>query len=88
MNDNGLVLKAMLRLARRRVEAQVDELYDRVGIDRSRIRSALARLDAAGLVERRATGARLTMAGLAAATGLCPVRLVTTKPRKLNIRAA
>jgi predicted transcriptional regulator len=64
MNDEILVLGAMLRLARRGHDATVDELYERVGTDRARIRSALRRLDAAGLVERR-SGARLTLAGLA-----------------------
>jgi DNA-binding IclR family transcriptional regulator len=65
MNDETLVLGAMLRLARRGIEATVDELHLRVGTDRARIRTALSRLDAAGLVERRATSVRLTMSGLA-----------------------
>jgi DNA-binding IclR family transcriptional regulator len=72
MNDETLVLGAMLRLARRGLEGTVDELFERVGTDVSRIRSALARLDAAGLVERRNTGARLTMAGLARSVALRP----------------
>jgi Mn-dependent DtxR family transcriptional regulator len=74
MNDDSLVLGAMLRLARRRVEADVNELYERVGVDHARIRASLGRLDAAGLVERRAIGARLTMSGLATAVALRPGR--------------
>jgi hypothetical protein len=73
-NDETLVLGAMLRLARRGIEATVDELHLRVGTDRARIRSALAQLDGAGLVERRATGARLTMSGLATSVAFRPVR--------------
>jgi DNA-binding IclR family transcriptional regulator len=73
MNDDTLVLGAMLRLARRGLEATVDELYERVGTDQARIRSALSRLDTAGYVERRKTGARLTMTGLAMSVALRPV---------------
>jgi predicted transcriptional regulator len=74
MNDETLVLGAMLRLARRGHEATVDELHERVGTDRARIRSALRTLDAAGLVERRSEGARLTMAGLATWVAFRPGR--------------
>jgi predicted transcriptional regulator len=87
MNDEILVLGAMLRLARRGGDATVDELYERVGTDRARIRSALRRLDAAGLVERRSAGARLTMAGLAAWVAFRPRR--TRAPgQRLGRRAA
>ncbi len=74
MNDETLVLGAMLRLARRGVLATVDELHERVGADRARIRSALARLDNAGLVERQTSAARLTMSGLATSVALRPAR--------------
>jgi len=72
MNDDTLVLGAMLRLARRGLEATVDELYERVGTDRTRIRSALGRLDAAGLVERRTASARRSMSGLALSVATLP----------------
>jgi Mn-dependent DtxR family transcriptional regulator len=89
MNDDTLVLGAMLRLARRRVEANVNELYERVGVDPARIRASLGRLSADGLVERRATGARLTMAGLATAVALRPGRLRLVQPvSKLRSHAA
>jgi RIO-like serine/threonine protein kinase len=89
MNDDSLVLGAMLRLARRRIEASVDELYERVRMEQSRIRASLGRLDAAGLVERRTTGARLTMSGLAAAVALRPsTSRVSVGARKLRSHAA
>jgi Mn-dependent DtxR family transcriptional regulator len=74
MNDDNVVLGAMLRLARNRIEANADELFERVNLDPSLMRAALARLDAAGLVERRAGGPRLTMAGLAVAVASRPAR--------------
>jgi len=89
MNDDTLVLGAMLRLARRRVEANVNELYERVGVDPARIRASLSRLDASGLVERRTTSARLTMSGLAAAVALRPGRLrLVRSGSKLRSHAA
>jgi|HubBroStandDraft_1064217.scaffolds.fasta_scaffold103141_2 predicted transcriptional regulator len=89
MNDETLVLGAMLRLARRGLEATVDELYERVGTDRARIRSALGRLDAAGLVERRTSSARLTMEGLAFSVAMRPARATPVQGRaKLRSRAA
>jgi Mn-dependent DtxR family transcriptional regulator len=74
MKDETLVLGAMLRLARRGLEATEEHLHERVGTDRARIRSALARLDRAGLVERKPTGASLTFSGLAASVALRPAR--------------
>lgn len=88
MNDDTLVLGAMLRLARRRVEANVNELFERVGVEPARIRASLGRLDAAGLVERRPTGARLTMSGLATAVALRPSRSRAPKSAKLRSHAA
>ena len=88
MNDDTLVLGAMLRLARRRVEANVDELFERVGIDPARIRASLGRLDAEGLVERRAIGARLTMSGLATAVALRPRLRLVPSISKLRSHAA
>jgi DNA-binding GntR family transcriptional regulator len=57
MNDQLLVLNALLRLARRRVPASLPELDARVGSTAARVRSALGSLAAAGLVvQRRADG--------------------------------
>jgi RIO-like serine/threonine protein kinase len=72
MNDDHVVLGAMLRLARHRTEANADELFERVALEPARIRASLARLDAASLVERRSSSARLTMAGLAIALAIRP----------------
>ncbi|HEY5239880.1 MAG TPA: hypothetical protein VIJ22_00380 [Polyangiaceae bacterium] len=73
MSIEATVLRAMLRVARRREAADEEALAARVG-DPPEVRDALRRLDAAGLVERRGQGApRLTMAGLAVAVGLLPV---------------
>jgi len=89
MNDDNLVLGAMLRLARRRVAADSGELFERVGIDRARIRAALGRLDAAGFVERRPQGARLTMSGLAVAVALRPARAgFGTKAARAGVRSS
>jgi Mn-dependent DtxR family transcriptional regulator len=89
MNDDSLVLGAMLRLARRRVEANVNELFERVQMDPSRIRASLGRLDAAGLIERRTTGARLTLSGLATAVALRPARArAALRDAKLKSHAA
>jgi DNA-binding IclR family transcriptional regulator len=75
MNDDDVVLGTMLRLARNRVAANPDELFERVGLNRARIRASLARLDSAGFVERRSSsGARLTMTGLAVALASRPKR--------------
>jgi DNA-binding transcriptional ArsR family regulator len=87
MNDEILVLGAILRLARRGREATVEELYERVGMDGGRIRSALVRLGSAGLVERRRTGARLTMAGLATSVAFRHGRAHLTA-RRVGRRAA
>ena len=79
MSIDTAVLGAMLRVARRCEGADEDALALRVGGSRGSVRAALRRLDAAGLVERRADRApRLTMAGFAVAVGLLPP---ATKPR-------
>ena len=61
------VLRAMVRLARRRSPADLEQLTLRVGGNSSNIRSALRALAQADLVVRTPTGARLTMSGLAVA---------------------
>jgi Mn-dependent DtxR family transcriptional regulator len=73
MSIEATVLRAMLRVARRREAADEEALAARVG-DPAEVRDAIRRLDAAGLVERRGRAApRLTMAGLAVAVGLLPI---------------
>lgn len=73
MNFDAMVLKAMLRLARKRSEAGEPEIALRVGGTADAVRAALRRLDGLGLVERRPRDApRLTMGGLALAVALLP----------------
>jgi DNA-binding Lrp family transcriptional regulator len=64
------VLRAMLRLARRRTEATEAELRPRVRAEPSEIRSSIRRLRVLGLIERRGTAARLTLEGLALSVAL------------------
>jgi|HubBroStandDraft_6_1064221.scaffolds.fasta_scaffold268256_2 predicted transcriptional regulator len=71
MNTDAMVLRVLLRLARRRLPADDDAIVLRVGAAPSAVRSALRRLGAQGLVERRHT-TRLTMAGLVVAVALLP----------------
>jgi predicted transcriptional regulator len=65
------VLRALLRLARRRSAADIDQLLVRVGGAPGDLRDAMRKLELAGLVERLAGGAegsgRLTLSGLAVA---------------------
>jgi predicted transcriptional regulator len=77
MNTDAMVLRALLRLARRRLPADDDAVALRVGIAPSAVRSALRRLGAQGLVERRHT-TRLTMAGLVVAVSLLPGQSAAT----------
>jgi Mn-dependent DtxR family transcriptional regulator len=73
MNSDAMVLRAILRLARRRQAAEDGEIAVRVGQSTSAVRASLRRLDALGLVEPRFHGgARLTMAGLALALAMLP----------------
>jgi DNA-binding Lrp family transcriptional regulator len=64
------VLRAMLRLARRRTEATEAELGPRVRAEPSEIRSSIRRLRGLGLIERRGSAARLTFEGLALSVAL------------------
>lgn len=67
MTPEIAVLRALLRLARRRAPASLDEILVRVDADADEIHRALAALSRAGLVYRIETGPRLTMAGFAVA---------------------
>ncbi len=65
------VLRALLRLARRRCAADIDQLLVRVGGAPAELRDAMRRLEQAGLVERLPGAGdgngRLTLSGLAVA---------------------
>jgi DNA-binding Lrp family transcriptional regulator len=75
MNDEVMVLGAMLRLARRREAAEPSALALRVSASEADVRAALRRLEARGLVERRlCLPPRLTMEGFAVAVALRPAR--------------
>jgi hypothetical protein len=89
MSIDAAVLRAMLRVARRREAADEEALVARVG-DPGEVRAALRRLDAKGLVERRGPQApRLTMAGLAVAVGLLPASASRARrPARRASRAA
>jgi Mn-dependent DtxR family transcriptional regulator len=69
---DAMVLRAMLRLARRRQAADDGEIAVRVGAAPHAVRASLRRLDALDLVERLSTGSRLTMMGLALAVAALP----------------
>jgi Mn-dependent DtxR family transcriptional regulator len=84
-----IVLRAMLRLARKRQEADDGEIAVRVGRPPSIVRAAVRRLDRRGLVERRGASApRLTMAGFALAVALLPGGPRASKPARRAPRAA
>jgi Mn-dependent DtxR family transcriptional regulator len=84
-----MVLRAMLRLARRRQEADDGEIALRVSRPRAAVRAAVRRLDRLGLVERRGTlAARLTMAGFALAVALLPEPTRASNPVRRTPRAA
>ncbi len=83
------VLRAMLRLARRRQAADDGEIAVRVDQPPHVVRASLRRLDAAQLVERLSTGAvRLTMAGFALAVAGLPRAPGKTRPSQRAPRAA
>jgi RIO-like serine/threonine protein kinase len=75
MDIDAMILRAMLRLARRREASDEEALALRVGATHADVRASIRRLDGVGLVERRGADApRLTMAGLATAVALLPAR--------------
>jgi Mn-dependent DtxR family transcriptional regulator len=84
-----MVLRAMLRLARRRQAANDGEIAVRVSRPPSAVRSAVRRLGELGLVERRDQGApRLTMSGFALAIALLPGAARPSKAVRRAPRAA
>jgi Mn-dependent DtxR family transcriptional regulator len=90
MSIDTLILRAMLRLSRRREAAEEESLVLRAAASRAAVRDSLRRLEALGLVERRVDRApRLTMEGLAAAVALLPARAAgQARGRKRTSRAA
>ena len=61
------VLRALLRLARRRTPPTLEQLVVRVGGDETAVRRALQSLAKQSLVQRTPAGLRLSLAGLAVA---------------------
>jgi predicted transcriptional regulator len=83
------VLRAMLRLARRRQPADDGEIAVRVGRAPHAVRSALRHLEGAGLVERLEQGAsRLTLPGFALAVALLPSAAGASTSARRTPRAA
>ncbi|HEX7663849.1 MAG TPA: hypothetical protein VF407_05040 [Polyangiaceae bacterium] len=75
------ILRALLRLARRRAVADGTDLMDRVGGTQAELRDALRRLEASGFVDRRSdTDVRLTMPGFAIAVASVAGRRSGNKP--------
>lgn len=84
------VLRALLRLARRRTPPTAGELLVRVDADAPAIRRALGSLARAGLVQRTPAGPRLTLAGFAVAvatTAAVPAQRASKAPRTARARA-
>jgi predicted transcriptional regulator len=80
MTFDADVLRAMLRLARRREAADDEPLAIRVGAPVTRVRSALRRLQSSGLVDlQEARAPRLTMQGFAVAIALISARATPAK---------
>jgi DNA-binding FadR family transcriptional regulator len=90
MSIDTTVLRAMLRLSRRREAADEDALVIRSGHTRAEVRNALRRLEAQGIIERRATlPPRLTMMGLAIAVSQLPAQPArASRPARRSSRAA
>ncbi len=77
MNTDAMVLRALLRLARRRLPADDEAIVLRVGAEPAAVRDAIRRLDTLGLVDRRVERSgttRLTMAGFTVALSLLPAK--------------
>jgi hypothetical protein len=88
MNFDGKVLRALLRLARRRQAASWEAVAIRAGATARDVRVAARRLRAAGLVEIRPDALRLTMAGFAVAVAMLPAKAGTRQPGRRASRAA
>src|SRR5690242_16156173 len=85
------VLRALLRLARRRTPPTLEQLFVRVGGDEASVRLALRSLARKGLVQRTPAGLRLSLPGLAVAVACaqrpCPAApAVVAEPVALPVR--
>lgn len=85
MNATELdVLRALLRLARRRTPPSLEALVVRVGVEEPEVRNALRVLAWQGLVQRTPAGLGLSMQGLAVAVAYAkrPAAVAKPKPKK------
>jgi DNA-binding IclR family transcriptional regulator len=84
------VLRALLRLARRRTPPTLEQLADRVHGDETAIRTTLKALASSGLVQRTPAGLRLSLAGLAVAVAHAqrPANANKTKATRMRSGAA
>jgi Mn-dependent DtxR family transcriptional regulator len=86
---DAMVLRAMLRLARRRQDAEDSEIAVRVSQPPHAVRASVRRLGELGLIERRASATpRLTMTGFALAVALLPSAARPSRPSQRAPRAA
>lgn len=81
------VLRAIVRLARRRFPADLSAIHLRVSGSEGDIRDALARLTARGLIERQPHRIAPTMMGLAIAVATLPPIKQRTSTRRRRIAA-
>jgi DNA-binding IclR family transcriptional regulator len=89
MSSDAQVLRAMLRLARRRQGADEAAIATRVAASPREVRAALRDLVRAGLAARAGAGTwRLTMPGLAVAIAMLPARAAAPKAARRASRAA
>jgi hypothetical protein len=82
MNIDMMIVRAMLRLARRREVGDEAALTARVNASRGVVRSTMRRLAACGLVDCSGPHPRLTMDGLALAVALLPARTRRPTPAR------
>lgn len=83
MNSEIEVLRALLRLARRRSNVTLAAIVDRVDVEPRAAQRALASLSRSGLVFRGPDGLRLTLAGFAiavATTAAVPAKRSARRP--------
>lgn len=81
MTYDALVLRVMLRLARRREAADVDAIALRLRGSAAAVRASMRRLDAGGWIERRGhEPPRLTITGLALAVAMLPMNASQRAP--------
>jgi hypothetical protein len=89
MNYEHSILRALLRLARRRSTADAGRLLDRVGGTTAELRDAIRRLEADGFVARLTEeNVRLTMPGLAVAVASIAGRRRAKATPRASRRAA